>query len=126
MPCCFQTENPDVFYAAPWSHGTLGFLVAAEIRIIPAKKYVRLEYNPIKSFDEITKTFVSASNDERNDFVEGLMFSGTQAVVMTGRMTDDVEADKVSLLSYRVVTFGRHCCAVTELNILESQMSRSL
>lgn len=108
MPFYFQTENSDVFYAAPWSHGTLGFLVAAEIRIIPAKKYVRLEYNPVKRFDDITKTFVAASNDQRNDFVEGLMFSETQAVIMTGRMTDDVEADKVSLLSCHVLTRNVH------------------
>ena len=27
-------ENPDLFYALPWSHGTLGFLVAAEIEVL--------------------------------------------------------------------------------------------
>ena len=30
------------FYLIPWSHGTLGFLVSAELKIIPAKKYIRL------------------------------------------------------------------------------------
>ena len=28
------TENPEIFNALPWSHGTLGFLVAAEIEVI--------------------------------------------------------------------------------------------
>ena len=47
----FQTENPDLYYALPWSHGTLGFLVSADLRIIPAKKYVKLSYHPQYKFE---------------------------------------------------------------------------
>jgi delta24-sterol reductase len=88
---CSKTENPDLFYAVPWSHGTLGFLVAAEIRIIPARKYVRLEYNPVRSLDKISEVLVAATKDDRNEFIEGLMYSENSAVIMTGRMTDDLE-----------------------------------
>lgn len=28
------------------SHGTLGFLVGAELSIVPAKKYIKLTYSP--------------------------------------------------------------------------------
>lgn len=35
---CSKTENVDLFYAVPWSYGTLGFLTAAEIKIVPATK----------------------------------------------------------------------------------------
>jgi hypothetical protein len=31
---CSPEENADLFYALPWSHGTLGFLVAAEVEVI--------------------------------------------------------------------------------------------
>jgi delta24-sterol reductase len=31
---CTAEENSDMFYALPWSHGTIGFLVAAEIEVI--------------------------------------------------------------------------------------------
>ncbi len=55
---CLQTENSDLFYAVPWSHGTLGFLVAAEIRIVPARKYVRLHYQPVHSFQVSVCVFV--------------------------------------------------------------------
>ena len=42
--CCGnQEENSELFYAIPWSHGTLGLLVSAEIRIVPAKQYVRIQ-----------------------------------------------------------------------------------
>lgn len=35
---CSRTENPDLFFAIPWSYGTLGFLTAAEVKIVPATK----------------------------------------------------------------------------------------
>lgn len=37
---CSRDENPDLFYAIPWSYGTLGFLTAVEIKIIPSTRYV--------------------------------------------------------------------------------------
>ena len=44
-----NSEHQPLFYGIPWSHGTLGFLVAATIRIIPCKPFVRLTYYPCKS-----------------------------------------------------------------------------
>ena len=110
-----QTENADLFRAIPWSHGTLGFLVAAEIRIIPAKKYVRLEYQPVRQFDDVVRALVSATEKNDCEFIEGIVYSHDSAVVMTGCMTDNLEPDKViSVLSvfvfiYLVVTLCRSC-----------------
>ena len=82
----------------PWSHGTLGFLVSAEIRIVPAKKYVRLEYHPVHNFkDGVSKFSAEMVDTEGNDFVESLMYSYDEAVVMTGKMTDEAEPDKVGI-----------------------------
>lgn len=103
---CFfpQDENPDLFYAVPWSHGTLGFLVSAEIQIIPAKKYVKLEYQPVHSQSELARLMGDNQTYEQNQFVEALVYSRTQSVFMTGNMTDEVEADKVSIVV--VALFG--------------------
>lgn len=35
---CSREENSDLFYAIPWSYGTLGFLTAVELKILPATK----------------------------------------------------------------------------------------
>lgn len=86
---CSEQENQDLFYSIPWSHGTLGFLVAAELRIIPAGKYVELQYEPVHSRTVLLEKFESASRIE-NDvvFVEALTFSKDEAVLMTGRLVD--------------------------------------
>jgi delta24-sterol reductase len=86
---CSKDENADLFYLIPWSHGTLGFLVAAELKIIRAKKYVRLQYTPVFGLKEICKAFEKASrNTSDHDFVEALLYGKDQAVLMTGTFSD--------------------------------------
>lgn len=79
----------------PWSCGTLGFLVAAEIRIIPAKKYVKLRFEPVRGLEAICEKFTRESQRLENHFVEGLLYSLDEAVIMTGVMTDEAEPSKV-------------------------------
>lgn len=90
---CSKTENPDLFYAVPWSYGTLGLLTAVEIKILPATKYIRLKYEPVKGLDNIVAKFEKESKDKRNDFVEGLQYSLNEAVIMTANMVQDSEVD---------------------------------
>lgn len=70
--------------------------MAAEIRIIPAKKYVKLNYRPIKSLEDATSSLKEAVEDEKLDFVECLSYSLNEHVLMTGRLTDDFEDSKVN------------------------------
>lgn len=94
---CSRDENPDLFYAIPWSYGTLGLLTAVEIKLVPAKKYVKLTYNPVIGSDNIVSQFTAASKDLRNEFVEALAFTDDEAVIMTGVMSNDnVGGDQVS------------------------------
>ena len=91
---CSPMENADLFYQIPWSHGTLGFLVAAELKIIPAKKFIKLHYQPVFSLEHMVETFETASrNTKENDFVEGLVYTRDNAVIMTGIFTDDISSD---------------------------------
>ncbi|XP_076873148.1 delta(24)-sterol reductase [Brachyhypopomus gauderio] len=106
---CTEKENPDLFYSVPWSCGTLGFLVAAEIRIIPAKKWVKLRYEPVQGLDAICKRFAQESANKDNHFVEGLQFSLNEAVIMTGTMTDHAEPDKINRIGfYYMPWFFKH------------------
>lgn len=93
---CSAQENSDLFYSVPWSYGTLGMLTAVEIKLIPAKKYVKLTYRPLRNLDKITKETELASKDFRHEFVETLIFDKDEAVLMTGNQTDDVEYDQVN------------------------------
>jgi len=102
-------ENPELFYSIPWSHGTLGFLVASEIRIIPAKKYLHLKYQPLFSRAELVETFETAARSGNHDFVEALVYNDNEAVIMTGSMTDSVEPQKLNAIgNYYKPWFYKH------------------
>jgi len=82
-------ENKDLFYALPWSHGTLGFLVAIELKIIPVKPYIHLTYIPCYSLDEMCKLTESlAIADDGPKFLEVTIFSKEKSVVMVGEFAD--------------------------------------
>ena len=81
---CSSEENPELFRSIPWSHGSIGFLVAAEICIVPARKFVKLIYEPLFSVNELIERFEKNSQDSGNDFVEAIVFSFDRAVLMTG------------------------------------------
>eukprot|EP01127_Copromyxa_protea_P018909 TRINITY_DN6039_c0_g1_i1.p1 TRINITY_DN6039_c0_g1~~TRINITY_DN6039_c0_g1_i1.p1 ORF type:complete len:530 (-),score=103.12 TRINITY_DN6039_c0_g1_i1:136-1533(-) len=92
---CSAEENADLFYSIPWSYGTIGFLLSAELRIVPAKKYAKITYQPYQTTELMLDAFAKASNDETNDFVEMLAYGPDRGVLMTGVMTDDAEFWKI-------------------------------
>ena len=58
---CSPEKNAELFYNLPWSHGTLGFLLSATIRIIPAKQYVKLEYFAFTNGEKALEMFEKES-----------------------------------------------------------------
>ena len=70
--------------------------MSAELRIVPAKKFVRIEFKPAHTKQEMLKLFEEETKKkEDNQFVEGLVYSSDEAVIMTANMTDDAEPGKV-------------------------------
>lgn len=89
-----KTENSDLFHALPWSHGTLGFLVAVELKIIPIKPYMKLTYIPCHSQQAFCEQFQALSESQNPPaYLEGLVFSSEKSVIMCGELADrkDVE-----------------------------------
>lgn len=96
---CSPEENSELFYSVPWSYGTLGILTAVEIKLIPAKKFVKLKYYPVRGLDNIGKKFEEASrNKEENEFVEALVYSKDEAVLMTGNQVNSAEPNKINAI----------------------------
>jgi delta24-sterol reductase len=79
------SENPDLFYALPWSYGAHGFLTAVELPIIPSKPYVRVTYEPVDGLARILERFEElACAAEPPEFLETLFFDLDRAVIVRG------------------------------------------
>ncbi|CAD5164103.1 unnamed protein product [Musa acuminata subsp. malaccensis] len=104
-----DNEYSDLFYAIPWSQGTLGLLVSAEIKLIPVKEYMRLTYKPVRgSLGELAQayadSFAPKGGDPKKmpDFVESLIFTPTEGVFMTGAYASEEEAKRQGNVINRV------------------------
>ncbi|KAL3702197.1 hypothetical protein R1sor_020219 [Riccia sorocarpa] len=97
-----ENEYQDLFYAIPWSQGTLGFLVAAGIKLIRVKEYMRITYKPVRgTIRELGQayldSFIPRDGDQDNpekvpEFVEGMVYNNHEGVMMTGRYASKEEA----------------------------------
>uniref|UniRef100_A0A915CF29 Delta(24)-sterol reductase n=3 Tax=Parascaris univalens TaxID=6257 RepID=A0A915CF29_PARUN len=83
-----SSEDVALFYGVPWSHGTLGFLVSATIRIIPCKPFVRLTYLPCESVESVAEVLRDEAASRDNEFVDAIVFSRDLGMVMKGSFDD--------------------------------------
>ncbi len=80
----------DLFYGLASSYGSVGIISAAKLKLIPAKKYVRLKYIKVNSFEEVVEV-IKKETKRGSDFVDGILFSKNLGVVMEGTLTDYVD-----------------------------------
>mgnify|MGYP002635516310 CR=1 FL=1 len=82
-------SDPDLFQCLPWSHGTLGFLVCVELKIIPIKPYMHIKYIPCHTQKELEKYMTELSEAENPPtFLEATVYSKDKSVVMIGEFAD--------------------------------------
>jgi hypothetical protein len=82
-----RTEYSDLFHAAAGTMGTLGVTTLLEISLIDAQPYVEMTYHPTSTIEEATTTMAAATKDHTNDYIDGITFSRTRSVIITGRLT---------------------------------------
>ncbi|KAK6027812.1 hypothetical protein OSTOST_06156 [Ostertagia ostertagi] len=83
-----DAETQALFYGVPWSEGTLGIMVAATLRLIPIKPFVKITYSPVRSAEEMQSKLTEESQCRENEFVEGMQFSPSSGVVLRGRFSE--------------------------------------
>ena len=86
---CDKDNNNELFSSIPFSYGTFGFLTAVDIDIVPYKPYLKHTYHPTNSLKEAVDLLEKFSNDPEIDTVEGIVYTETQSVVMSGKFVQE-------------------------------------
>lgn len=85
-----RQREPELFEMVHGSYGTLAVLTRVDLRLIPAKPFVRLEY---RHFDEPARFDAAlrdaACLDASHDFVDAIVHGPRQLTLATGRLEDD-------------------------------------
>ena len=96
------------------SYGSLGLLTAIKLKLIPAKKYVLLEYIPVKRLEILKLMEIKSKQDI--DFFDGIIFDRNKAVIIIGKFIDQENA---SLQTFRKAAdpwFYMHAEKITRKN----------
>lgn len=88
-----EEENPDLYKALPWSHGSLGFLVALTVKLVNIKPFLKMTYVPIegqKNYCNMIRILSGAQSADYDppDYLEATIFSKEKAVIMVGNYSD--------------------------------------
>ncbi|KAJ4406303.1 hypothetical protein N0V82_010158 [Gnomoniopsis sp. IMI 355080] len=78
-----------LYRGAAGAVGTLGVTTMLELNLVQAKKFVRTRYQRTNSVAEAIRLVKEATADEKNDYVDGILYSKDHGVVITGQMTDE-------------------------------------
>ncbi|KAH6843442.1 hypothetical protein B0I37DRAFT_217890 [Chaetomium sp. MPI-CAGE-AT-0009] len=84
------TEHPDLFRGAAGTTGTLGIVTKLELSLIPARRFLKLEYHRYGTVADTLTAVRRATEDPSNDYVDGIIFSKTLGMVMTGELTNEL------------------------------------
>jgi FAD/FMN-containing dehydrogenase len=88
-------EHADLFAGFPNSYGSLGYATRLRIELEPIQPAVAMRHIEFTELDELARAVeaISSSREwdgERVDFLDGVVFSGTEAYLTLGRWSDDL------------------------------------
>lgn len=86
--CSPDNEHRDLFFGFPNSYGTLGYALKLKVKVVPVKKYVRLQHirhhDPAAFFAELEWH----CDRKAVDFVDGVVFGRDEMYLTLGSFSD--------------------------------------
>jgi FAD/FMN-containing dehydrogenase len=86
---CSADREPDLFRALPNSYGTLGYILRATMRLMPALPYVHLHTTHFEDLDAYLEAMHAATERADVDFVEGTFYSASKLFLTVSRFVDE-------------------------------------
>ncbi len=88
VTCSPDNEYADLFHGLPNSYGTLGYILRARIRVVPAKPFVRLRNHRFDDIGVYLDSMESAAREHRAEFIDGLFYSRQEQYLTLADMID--------------------------------------
>ncbi|KAK7541738.1 hypothetical protein IWX50DRAFT_672460 [Phyllosticta citricarpa] len=82
------TQNADLLKGLPGTYGTVAVTTLFEIQLIPAAKYIELEYFRVEGMENGVKFIDEAIHRGDFEYLDGIFFSASGGLIMLGRLTD--------------------------------------
>ena len=76
-------QNADLFYGFPNSYGTFGYALNVKVKLVPAKKYVRLIHRRFSDFEKLFSELAAFCSGSQFDYIDGVVFSRGEGYIVT-------------------------------------------
>ncbi|MGR6036344.1 MAG: FAD-binding protein [Candidatus Nitrosoglobus sp.] len=90
VTCTAENEYLDLFRALPNSYGTLGYILRAKIKLIPAKPYVHIRHTRFNHAHAYLKAMKKTVDTAQAAFIEGLFYSQNEFYLTEANFTETV------------------------------------
>jgi Delta24-sterol reductase len=87
-----EKKNKEIFHGISGTYGTLGLITLIKVSLIPASKYIKTKFYPIRSWGKILTFIKNKINKSDVDFIEGIIFDSNSGTVITGKFADIVNS----------------------------------
>ncbi|KKY27060.1 putative 24-dehydrocholesterol reductase precursor [Phaeomoniella chlamydospora] len=84
-----ESEKADLFHGAAGALGSMGITTLLEINLEDAHSHVETTYHPVSSISEAVSKIHELTTRTDLDYVDGILFSPTHGVLVTGRRTNN-------------------------------------
>ncbi len=85
-----RRDHPDLFEHLHGSYGTLGILTQITFRLVPAMRYVEMDYRHFTAFDAFEEALTTACDaDSAHDFVDAVVAGPDHLVLCIGTFVAD-------------------------------------
>jgi len=90
ITCTPDNEYNDLFFAFPNTFGTLGYALKVKMKLIPAKKYVKLAHQKFQDPEHFFSSIKEQCNGNDADYIEGVIFSPREMSMSLATCVDEV------------------------------------
>lgn len=91
---CSPQSHADIFYMLPNSYGSLGYVLKCSIKLNRVLPYVKLQYRRFQQAEDFFAAMITAVKAEEGDFIEGVSFSPTEYILLTGIFCEELPPTK--------------------------------
>jgi FAD/FMN-containing dehydrogenase len=85
---CSRQENADVFEMVHGSYGTLGVITRLKFRLVPAKRFVRVDYRTFTTFEAFRAALLARVQAQDCDFIDAIAHARDRFVLCLGHFVD--------------------------------------
>lgn len=116
-----RQENSDLFWGTACSYGTIAIMTLIKLRLVPATNYVELTYRRVDSFKDSIRAIKDAAGSTA-DFIDGIIYSKSRGVIMTGVRTDEKRGSVVTFSKARDDWFYLHADKISQKHVLYTEI----